>query len=576
MLDQTSTPNLQTPPPLGHDEKAFLGENWFFYWKLGPGLWRTKIEEYTRPGPLLVPINWSFHTDTGEQFDFAVHRPETNLKKLVDEAHQVGRHLTFFLPLTPVPFLPNGGIPHLLAGNLAQDSRGIAYGILDGENNINKLYSFFDTKVFQSYARFTRELGRYFIRSGIDTHIWGMECGYSGHNGFESFLSDTSPAWQKSFHKFVKTRQQESLTQEQLRYEFQQLIRDTYCNQAAKDLKANWEGVIKVGFIGGHPHNIFEQLEEKKSPANHSEQTLNMLTIADLPSSILINNKWKRKGLRKMLDDIVVNETIRQFQQSDTPPDWQSGLSPLRFFEIHHSPLLGKKNIPQWNNLHLQGYLQKFYRWTSKENWEFQTEEKESETDHSNIHFFQGHDLTTEKFRSIVRLLMNEQNIILDQTGIQEECARKMELFFLENDLPIEKINLHTNIRHIKMNRTHLIIFDGLQLTKVSTGNIYDFWHRLIGIFSLRHLEPPHSSEIEHYWRTRLPAPEELNYEEIRRLSVYNTGSSKKRLELPLPTNFKLLRLIDQIHSNVQSGSRQITVELDPEGSISMDFGVFT
>ena len=586
MLDQftASTPSLglRTPIQTDSDNQAFPGENWFFYWKLGSSLWKSKLEEYTQPGPLLVPINWSFHTETGKGFDFADRRPETNLKKLMNDAHQVGRTLSFLLPLTPAPFLPNGGIPHLATGSLAYDSRSIVYGIVDADHNINKLYSFFDTRVFQAYAQFTRELGSYFIRSGIDAPVWGMECGHRDKDGFKSFLWDTSPTWQKSFEKFVRAHRQESpdssLTGIQLSREFFQLIRQTYRQQASKDMSANWEGVLKVGFLGGHPQSIFEKLEENNSPHNYLKQSLETLTIADLPSTVLIPPQQKKGSWGKMLDDIVINGAIKQLQPNTASLKWDNILSPLRFFEIHHSPPPSTRSIPNWQQIMLKDYLQTLYRWTYNETTEssIQEKERESEIDNQYIHFFQGYDLNIEKFRQMVRLLMNGCHLILDKSGISEECSQQLELFCLENDLPIENINFHTNIRHIRLEHTRFIIFEGSQLAELHPEKIQNFWHRLIGVFSLNHLEIPYISGIEYYWRTRLPSPEELNYEEIRRLGIYNTASTKRKIDIPLRSNFKLLRMIDQIHVNTRSSSRQITLELGPNGSLSLDFGVFS
>ena len=584
MFDQFSpsphSSGIQTPLKHDPDNQVFPGENWFFYWKLGSGLWRSKLEEYSHPGPLLVPINWSFHTDTGDNFDFADRRPETNFKKLMEEARLVGRTLSFLLPLTPVPFLPNGGIPHLATGNPAHDARGIAYGIVDGDGNINKLYSFFDTRVFRAYSRFTRELGNYFIRSGIDAQVWGMECGYKDNDGFKSFLFDTSPTWLKSFDDFVRAHKQESphsdLPKSQLRREFYELIRQTYRQQAAKDMNANWEGSLKVGFIGSHPRHIFEKLEGTDSPENCPEQSLEILAASDLVSTVLIQSEWKKGSWGKMLDDIVINGAIKRFQENSILPIREDVLTPLRFFEIHHSPPIGSDGVPDWNELRLKNYLQQFYRWTYHETGESFIQESESEYDTEYIHFFQSHDLTTKKFRQMIRLLMNGCHLIIDQSGISEECSRQLELFFLENDLAVEKINLHTNIRHIRFNRAHLITFDGSRLMDFSPEKIQNFWHRLIGIFDLKHLNIRHCSGIEHYWRTRLPSPEDLNYEEIRRLGIYNTGPNKRKIEIPLLGNFKLLRMIDQIHVNIRSNAQQITLEIEPEGSLSLDFGVFS
>ena len=569
MLDQPQphSPRLQTPPIPNYDVQAFPGENWFFYWKLGSGLWRSKLEEYTHPGPLLVPLSWSFHTETGDCFDFADHRPETNLKKLVDEAHQLGHTLSFLLPLTPVPYLPNGGVPHLIADSPALDSQGIAYGIVDGNDNINKLYSFFDTKVFRAYARFTKELGRYLVRSGIDTFVRGMECGYGDKDGFKSFLWDTSPAWKKSFDEFVRTHREDSphaaLTADQLRHKFYELIRQTYRQQAAKDMGVNWEGVIQVGFVGGHPPNIFERLEEKPSDDNPLQKTLETLTLSDLPSTVLVPPARKKGCWEKMLSDIVINGALNPFRPETDPPHWNNTLEPLRFFEIHRPSL--------WNELHLKDYLRKYYRWTYRESDEFPSHK---EDDSECIRFIQGCDLTVQKFRQLVCLIMNGSHLILDETNLSQDCSRQLESFFLENDLKVEKINFHTNIRHIQLEHARLITFNGSHLGELPREKFEDFWHRLVSVFSLRHLPIQHASGIEHYWRTRLPSPEELNYEEIRRLSVYNADIVKGKVNIPLHSNFKLLRIIDQIGGNIQSSSRQITLELEPEGSLSLDFGV--
>ena len=580
MFQESPAPSLQTPQLIDHDNHAFPGENWFLYWKLGPGLWRAKLEEYSHPGPIIVPINWSFHTDTGESFDFAQHRPETNLKKLLEEANQVGRTLAFFLPTTPVPYLPNGGVPHLSVGALAQNEQGLAYVILDGENNINKIYSFFDTGVFQAYACFTRELGRYFVRSGIDAHVWGMECGYSKDGEFKSFLSDISPTWQKSFDQFVCTQEQESSAppplQKQLQHDFCELIRQTYRQQAAKNMGVHWQGMVDVSFIDGGSDRIFEKLEEEHSPHRYLEQTLEALTVGDIPSSILVHPKQKKGCWDKMMEDIIINGANRKFSNRNSLDEWDNTLKPLRFFEIHHSSHASGHNIPSWKELRLKDYLQEYYRWTYKENQQFSIEERDAEPDNDFIYFLQGCDLTNAKFRQIIRLLMNGCHCVLDKSGITKELSRRLELFYMENDLNIERINLHTDIQHVQLQKSRLITFEGTRLATLSPDKIHDFWHRLIGVFSLRHLDMRSYPEIEYYWRTRLPSPEELNYEEIRRLSIYNSGSIKTKIDIPLPGNFKILRVIDQIHGNVHSSSQHITLELGPEGSLSLDFGVFS
>ena len=77
------TLQLTTPELIEYDS-VFPGENWFFYWKTSPSLWKNKLQEYRGPTPIFVPIYWGFHNENPDQFDFGTFRPETDLKRLHD------------------------------------------------------------------------------------------------------------------------------------------------------------------------------------------------------------------------------------------------------------------------------------------------------------------------------------------------------------------------------------------------------------------------------------------------------------------------------------------------------------
>ena len=79
-----------TTPVIRDEDSVFPGENWFLYWKTSASLWKTKIESRNDLGSILVPINWSFHSDTGDSYDFAVEKPETDLNKLAEKLFDQG------------------------------------------------------------------------------------------------------------------------------------------------------------------------------------------------------------------------------------------------------------------------------------------------------------------------------------------------------------------------------------------------------------------------------------------------------------------------------------------------------
>ena len=164
-LEQLTTPKLK-------EEAVVLpGENWFFYWKTSPSLWEAKLREYNGPGPLFVPIYWALHSEYSDQFDFGQNKPETDLKKLYECARNVGKELVFFIPVGPVPFLINGGIPSFLARNISLNQEEMAISVIDNKDRVNRIYSFYNPKVFQAYRKFAWHVGQYFSQLGIDCSI---------------------------------------------------------------------------------------------------------------------------------------------------------------------------------------------------------------------------------------------------------------------------------------------------------------------------------------------------------------------------------------------------------------------
>ena len=82
-----------TTPVLNDYDSVFPGENWFFYWKTSASLWKTKLASIQGTGQVFVPMNWAFHSESGESFDFADQKPETDLVKLCNEAKEVGKEV---------------------------------------------------------------------------------------------------------------------------------------------------------------------------------------------------------------------------------------------------------------------------------------------------------------------------------------------------------------------------------------------------------------------------------------------------------------------------------------------------
>jgi hypothetical protein len=574
--------SLSLTTPIARDSDAlFPGEGWFFYWKTSASLWRTKMAE-SRCHRLIVPINWSFHSETGEAHDLAKLRPETDLKRLWEVAKELSIEITFLVPLAPVPFLPNGGIPHLLARHLSQDEHGRVYGIVDPELSLNKLYSFFDTRVFTAFGRFVRVLGRYFSESGIGANVWGYIPGYLDESGFKDYLIDRSPVYDQAFSKFLQARRDEKGAgqegarlpedEQRLHRDFLETIRSLYYGEAEKALSPNWEGEVRVAFIGGAPGDFFSRRSRGDSPARYCVDLVRAISFDVLPSSSLLPSSTKTGVVKKAFNDLVQgciqDELLRPNLFEEGGP---GHLAPLVFFEIYEA--FGMRS---WNEIGLMPFLEKDYRWCYKRRPLDHFKFDETVASHSRVFFFQGRRMDRALFHGILKTFMAGGRILLDRSGMDLQYLKKLEVFLLENDLRVEKVNLATTVHNVTLGDGRLLVFQGDGLTNQSFEVQQEFWEKIIGTFDLQHLKMNCPEGVEIFWRTRTAMSNELKYEEVRRLSLYNPSSYKRRLQLSPPKNFSLLKIIDEQHASVTSRPSEVDIELLPGASLSLDFGVFS
>jgi hypothetical protein len=573
---------LTTPIPRDFDA-VFPGENWFFYWKTSASLWRTKLQEF--PGTrIIIPINWSFHSETGDQFDFDEHRPETNLKKLVDIAKEVGKSTVFFLPLTPAPFLPNGGLPHLLARSLALNSEQMAYAILDSDDNLIKLYSYFDPRVFEAFDRFVKRLGQYFAANSIASDVWGVRCGYFQDGQFKSFLEDHSKSFENGLARFLQTKNLDlqmlsSVEYKQYSFEFYKSVLDIYTLNAKESIGTNFEGVLDVAFLGASTEKFLKRLSGTISSVDYTAELYEALAKDVIPSSVLINHRFKKGVLTRELNDLVANSYLPSRLSINAAYDYEdiAVFSPLSFFKVYERVDGISSMFQSWDQLKLWPYLHSTFGWSYKIISSDTLKLHETKNPYQeNIHLFHGHDVDRPIFNFILKTFMNGGRVILNRSGLSEEYAKRFETFFLENSLVVEKVNFKTQVQNIVLGDGRLVIFEGDHFSEANKEDYYEFWQKIVETFYLLHISIQNAEGIDYYWRTRPSSTNELKFEEVRRLSLYNPTSYRKKVKMNLSKNFVVYKVLDETNVIVQTFPNELEIELSPEGSVIIDFGVFS
>ena len=573
--------SLTTPVPRDQDT-VFPGENWFFYWKTSASLWKSKLQEF--PGTkIIIPINWSFHSETGDQFDFDDHRPETNLKKLVEIAKEVGKSVVFFLPITPAPFLPNGGLPHLLARSLALNSEQMAYGVIDADDHLVKIYSFFDPRVFEAFDRFVKKLGQYFLANKIAADVWGIRSGYFKDGQYRSFLEDTSKTFEQAFLRFLATKKSldevlSPIEEKQLSFEFNKTIQNLYETNARESIKENFEGSLDVAFLGAGTENFLKRLSGTISTVDYSSELYEALAKDIIPSSVLLSHRLKKGVLTRELNDLVANSYLPlRLASSAYEHEDISTFQPLSFFKVYEKVDGVSSLFQNWSDLNLWHYLRSNFGWSYKVISSDTLKLHETKTPYQeHIHLFHGHDVDRIIFNYILKTFMNGGRIILNRSGLSEEFNKRFETFFLENNLTVEKVHYQTQLQNITLGEGRLIILEGEGFKALSKQEFHDFWKTLVETFSLVHVPIHNVDGVDFYWRTRPSSTNELKFEEVRRLSLYNPTSYRKKVKMNLTKNFVVYKVLDEINVIVQTYPNEIEIELSPEGSVIVDFGVFS
>ena len=568
------------------NEAVFPGENLFLYWKTSASLWKSKIELYPHYH-LLVPVNWAHHSDTGESIDFAKQKPETDLKKICDIAESLGKKVSLLVPLSPVPFFVNGGVPSLLSRGVMSDFTGKTQCVVDPEENLIKLYSFFDPRIFGAFSFFVGELGKYISQSGISCDVFGLEAGFFGKKSFrdfkmfQSYLQDFSQSYHKSFSRFISKKkadgdlnQGDSSVQvgdeKKLHREFFESIRSLYIDSAREALSANWEGILSLAALGGSSEDFFSRLYGQDSSVKYLQDILQSLTQNIIPSAAILPSRLKKGDLSFALKTLVNDDYTSFLMSSNYTEESFSTYKPLCFFKVYSLP----EGDELWERLGLWNFLHKNYRWSYKNTDIDNFMWSESVSD-QNILFLQGEAVDENIFKNILKIFMSGGRVVLNRSGLALKFLKKLETFFLENSLEVEKVFFKTPLHSVVLGEGQLLIFEGSRLDRLDKSDLSEFWERILSTFNIRHVQVEADEGIEFFWRMRMTSPSELNYEEVRRVNLFNLSSYRKKAIINFPKSFALMKVGDKVNAQVETGPHQVHLDFLPGAMAGIDFGVF-
>ncbi|MBD65643.1 MAG: hypothetical protein CME62_10585 [Halobacteriovoraceae bacterium] len=575
-----------TTPKLIEADVVTPAENWFLYWKTSPSLWETKLREYPGPNPIFVPIYWALHSEYSDHYDFGQIKPETDLFKLIQVAQQVGRELVFLVQMSPVPFLINGGIPSYLARTISLNKQGLAISCLDNQQKINRLYTFYDPRVFQSYRKFVWNLGQYFKENKIENKIYGLDSYRIEDDFIVSYFMDHSSVFENGFARYlqqlsesepekIKQLEENALYSKTLKKDYSDLIGNLYHDAVSEVFGHKWNGVLKTCFIGGGSKDLFKRSQDNwEVEKSYFHPLMKAVVNGYYPTTLLLHHSIKNKSFGKLLKDLVSSAFVQAYLNNDYIEDELNlSFQPMVFFEVVDN---GEDFFNLSQKIEDSGLIQFFksqFAWSYKisRNKKIVIEEMSPQK----MYFFFGERLDLSKLNSLIKLFLNGYKIFIDINGLDDKLRKRLDSFYTENSISIEKINYITNLDKASLGEGLILTYDSAKLKESSPIKRIGFWEKIMKYLEVKNLQIEADEDVEYFWKVRSSNTYELNYEEIRRVSFYNPSSYKRKARVVSASNFALIKSLDQVNAEAKSTPIGIDINLLPGGSVSLDFGYY-
>lgn len=548
------------------------GEQWFCYWKTSAALWESRILRSPANEIIFIPIYWGFHSEGPESWDFGRVQPDRDLLRLTQLLTQHGRKFCWLLPLSPAPFLPNGGVPALAARTLALSRDGVHLAVLDQEDKLNKMYSYFEPKVFQGFVEFLNAFGNFLAKNKIKAPLWGTVFHFQEGDKNISYLEDFSVAFEQGFSRYLKQNFKEGLDlshpQEEagLKQGFLREVAALFRSTAEMALSPFWMGLQEITVLGGSPAETIERtLADGKSQLTFVGDLMGHYTHGRWVSSCLLRPGEKGEVLSRLLSEHFGNQEIErryhyQVQNGDLTNEWR----PFGVVDLFDD------GISLFRGMGLLSYLEQNFPWAFSIHKELNFTTEWIEENQHKVKFFHGSALDRTRFGQMLKLFMMGQKIVLDRTGLSFELDKRLQVFLLENNLKIQSVNFLTPITLTELGEGRFITFEGSRLNEESGKK---FWDHLFKYFNLNHPDMELGEEVFGLWRIRSSTTHELNFLDVRRVNLYNPTSYKKQVTIQTKGGFAFMKMIDPSRASAKSVTHGVEVELLPNGRIGLDFG---
>lgn|GEM_PF-4440473 len=553
-------------------EKLAL-DNWFRYWEVSPSVWDQVIEKNFKQDLVLIPINWGRHTfvdkNTQEMsFDFGDEKPELDLKRLATILNEKSKKVVFFVPLTPYLFIKNGGVPDELFSQ-SYDEESLPR-LVNYQGRVEKVSTYFSAKTFQSFSRFLISLRAFFKAENINCKVKGLNSGVMNDGEFESSFFDSSKSFLNAFKRYLEIN---SIAKPSIKdaHDYANLSLKLFKEMVSDCLGNYWDGEVKVSFLGSKYDDIlFNCFSDEFDSASAWKNLLSSINTGALLSCELIADHKVSNVFQKALIDV----------QGTLEVENQLGFSLHREAGGKFEKLVMCDVFAPFESQISHYCLRDYFESKGKHHFlNLKSEEFEfnlnTELDSCRVFIFQGDKIDSVQLTKILRFFKLGGKVLVDMSGLSIELRQKFDLFLLENDIGGQSVELVGPVVYFSHGFGQLICFEGAHFENETQKKKVYFWDNIFKFFGLSFMNMEKESHVVSVTLTRQAQASELNYEQIRRILLYNTHSTPTKVVISQTNNFAFLKYHEPDEARVESSPEGIVVNINAYGSIKLDFGFY-
>jgi len=565
--------SLTTPEKFSQND-IYTEEGLFFYWKTTRVLWDEIISTNMFQKYLIIPVNWTSHLVAGE-LDFGKKRKELSLDALIEIGNNHGKTVILLFSISPNPIQTNGGVPSSLAYNYSMSKNGLNSFSIVGDELV-KFYSFFDTQVYRGFSEFIRKTAKA-IKSSEDSYrVVTGEFGSIDGGEFNSFFDDYGNCFKKSFAQYLTSLDERDKKVKKigaLKSTFSAFVKSLYFKEVHRQFSSVFLCHQMIGVINTGERSGLTNTFSKVSNISLGNQIIDSYAneIIPLTWNIEKNGRYEifSTQVKQLINSTYLDRCFDGFSDTEDSIDFL----PLSLFTF----VKGNKiddGIFDWRKVGLLSFLKNDYERCF--NTKVVNLERLRDAALTNkIIFVSAKNLNQRDFFVLKEIFVSGAQIIFDVSGISSDDEIFLKQFLAEREIKKEVVNIGIIFSIFSTGNSAMIIFDSSDFERIEENKSAKIWSKVIKSFSMNHFSfKDNDGGVISCWRSRSTKPSEMDFSEIRRLSLYNISDYKKEISFKMIEGFYLLKSIDQQNVALEKEGEMIKMRFSPKSSISLDFGI--